>query len=77
MRVPHTENSACSAFEEYKEVPKNTPLYFTEDYVMWVVSKISCAADTLGAEDIELKYWLIRFGFALEELRFVIAKLSD
>ena len=43
-QVPPLENSACTAFEEYEDVPKMAPLDFTEDDVMWVASKISGAA---------------------------------
>ena len=38
------------------------PLDFTEDDLTWVASKISGAAGTLGAEVIELRNWLLRFG---------------
>ena len=29
MRVPHVQNPACAAFEEYEDVPKTVPLDFT------------------------------------------------
>ena len=77
MRVPPAENPTCSAFEEYGEVPETVPLDFTEDYVMWVASKLSGAAGALGAEATELRKWLLRFGCAFEELRVVVARLAD
>ena len=45
--------------------------------VTWVASKLSGAAGALGAEAIELHNWLLRFGYASEELRAVIARLDD
>ena len=67
----------CAAFEEYEEVPETVPLHFTEDDVMWVASKISGAAGVLGAEAMELRNWLLCFGCASEELRFVVTSLTD
>ena len=64
MRVPTVENSMCSVFKEYEEVPETVILDFAEDYVMWVISKLSDAADALGAEAIEKKIWLLHFGCA-------------
>ena len=61
MHVPPVENPMCAAFEEYEEVLETIPLDFTEDDVTWVVSKLSGAADALGAEAIELRNWLLRF----------------
>ena len=52
----------CAAFEEYKDVPKTAPLDFTEDDITWVASNLSSAAVAMGAEVIELRNWLIRFG---------------
>ena len=31
MCVPPLENSTCTAFKEYEEVPETVPLDFTED----------------------------------------------
>ena len=42
-----------------------------------VASKLSGAAGALGAEAIELRNWLLRFGCTPEELRDVVARLSD
>ena len=53
------------------------PLDSTEDDVMWVTSKISGAAGTLGAEAMDLRNCLLHFGCALEELRVVVASLAD
>ena len=64
MRVPPVENPTCAAFEEYEEVLETVPQDFTEDDVMWVASKISGAAGTLGEEVIELCNWLLCFGCA-------------
>ena len=77
MRVSPMENPTCAAFEEYEEVPETVPFDFTEDYVMWVSSKLSGAAGVLGAEAIELRNWLLCFRCASEELRVVVARLAD
>ena len=77
MQVPPVENPACTAFEEYDDVPKTVPLDFTEGDMMWVASKISGAAGALGAEAIELRNWLLSFGCASEELRVVVARRAD
>ena len=53
------------------------PLNFTEDDVTWVASKLSGAAGALGAEAMELRNWLFRFGCASEELRVLVARLAD
>ena len=67
MRVPPVENPTCAAFKEYKDIPETVPLDFMEDDVMWVASKLSGAAGALGAEAMELRNWLLRFGCASEE----------
>ena len=77
MRVPPMENPTCAAFEEYEDVPETVPLDFMEDDVTWVASKLSGAAGAMGAEAMELRNWLLRFGCASEELRFVVASLAD
>ena len=77
MFVLPLENPICAAFEEYEEVPETVPFDFTEDYVMWVSSKLSGAAGVLGAEAIELRNWLLHFGCASEEVRFIVARLAD
>ena len=40
MRVPPVENTSCTSFEDYKEVPETIPLDFTEDDVTWVAEAI-------------------------------------
>ena len=77
MRFPPIENPTCAAFEVYEDVPKTVPLDFTEDDVTWVASKLSGAAGALGAEAMELRNLLLRFGCASEELRVVVASLAD
>ena len=62
MRVPPVENPTCAAFEVYEDVSETIPLDFTEDDVTWVASKLSGAAGALGAEAMELRNWLLRFG---------------
>ena len=74
---PPVENPMCAAFEEYGEVPEMVPLDFTKDDVTWVASKISSAANVLGAEAIEMIDWLLRFSCAPEEIRVVISRLAD
>ena len=64
-------------FEEYEDVPETVPLDFTEDGITWVASKLSDGAGVLGAEAMELRNWLLSFGCASEELRVVVASLTD
>ena len=71
------ENPTCSAFDKYKDVPKTVPLNFKEDDVTRVTSNLSGAANSLGAEAIEMRNWLLRFGCASEYLRVVVVRLSD
>ena len=59
------------------EVPETVLLNFTEDDITWVASKLSGAAGALGAESIELRNWLLRFGCASKELRVVVSRLAD
>ena len=77
MRFPPVENPACAAFEEYEEVPETVPLDFTEDDVTWVASILSGAAGALGAEAMELRNWIRRFGCPSEEFRVVVSVLAD
>ena len=77
MRVPPMENSTCADFEEYEDIPETVPLDFKDDDVTWVASKLSGAAGALGAEENELRNWLLRFGCASEKLRVVVASLAD
>ena len=44
---------------------------------MWVEFKLSGAAVAMGAEAIELRNWLLRFGCVSEDFRVVVADLSD
>ena len=53
------------------------PLYFTEDDVIWVESKLSVAAGVLVSETIELRKCLLRFGCLTEDLIVVVARLAD
>ena len=77
MRVPPMENPTCVAFEDYEEVPQKVTLDFSEDDVMWVASKLSGAAGTLGAEAIEIRNCVLCFGCASDELRAVVARLAN
>ena len=77
MRVPPVENPACAAFEEYEDVPKTVPLDFTEDDVTWVASILSGSAGALGAKAMELRNWLLRFGFPSEEFIVGVSVLAD
>ena len=77
MHVSPVENPMCAAFEEYEEIPETIPLYFSEDDVTWVASKISGAACALGVEAIELQNWLLRFSSASEKLRVLVASVAD
>ena len=67
----------CASLEEYEELPETVLLDFTEDDVMWIVSKLSGAAGVLGVEAIELRNWLLCFGCASEVLIVVVASLYD
>ena len=57
-------------------MPEMMPLDLSEDNITWVASKLSGAAGALGAEVIELRNWLLRFGCASEEFRFVVADMA-
>ena len=67
------ENPKCADSEEYEDVLQTVTLDITEDTVTWVASKLSGAAGTMGADAIELRNWIIRFGCASEELRVVVS----
>ena len=58
-------------------MPETVPPNFTEDDVMWVVSKLFGTIGALGAEAIELRNWLLCFGCAPEDLRVFVARLAD
>ena len=77
MRILPVENPTCGSFKEYEELPEMLPLDFTKDDVTWVVSNISGAAGALGAKVIELRNWLLRFGYLSEEIRDVVSALAD
>ena len=74
---PPVENPTCAAFEEYGEVPETVHLDFKEDDLTWIASKLSITTGVLGAEAIELRNWLLRFGCTSEDLRVIFARLSD
>ena len=76
MCVSPVENPTCAAFKEYGEVPETVPLDFTENDVTWVASKLSGAAGALGEEVIELRNWLLCFGFLSEEFRVIVSRLA-
>ena len=77
MRVPPVKNLVCTSFEEYEEFLETVPLNITEDYVTRVAENLSRAAGALGAEAIELRNWLLCFGYLSEKLRVVVARLED
>ena len=52
----------CADFEEYKEVLEMVPLDLLEDDVRWVAYKLSGAVGVLGAEEIELRNWILCSG---------------
>ena len=71
------QNITFADFKEYEEVPEAVTLDFTEDEVLWVMSKFSVTAGALEEKEIELRNWIILFGCTSEELRVIVAKLSD
>ena len=75
-RIPQVGDPQCSAFERYEEVPETVPLEFLEDDVTWAALNLSSAARAPGAEALELKNWLLRFGCASEELRVEVVGLE-
>ena len=77
MHVSPVENPVCAAFKEYGDLTKTVLLDFTEDDIMWVASKLSCALGALGVEAMELRNWLLRRGCASEEFRVVVTSLAD
>ena len=58
-------------------MPETVPLDFTEDDVTWVASNLSDAVGVLGAKVIELSNWLLCFGCESEEIRAIVARMSD
>ena len=50
---------------------------FMEDDVTWVASNLSGTAGALGAETVELRNWILRFGCVSEDPRVVVARLAD
>ena len=67
----------CAAFDKYGDVPKTVPLDLMEDDVTWVVLKLSGVAYALGEDAMELRKWLLLFGCASKEFRFVVTRLVD
>ena len=58
------ENPTRAYFKEYEDINETVPIYFTEDDMTWIASKLSGAEVMLGAEEIELCNWIILFGCA-------------
>ena len=48
-----------------------------EDDVTWVASNLSGTAGAMGAETVELRNWILRFGCVSEDPRVVVARLAD
>ena len=76
MRFPPVENTACTSFEEYEDVPETVPLDFTEDDITWVASKLYRTASALGAEAMELRNCLLCLGCVSKDFRVVVASLT-
>ena len=74
---PPVENLMCTAFKDYKEVPETIPLDLLEDDSMWMEFKISGSTGALGAEAIDMRNWLLRFGCVSEEFKVVVTNLAD
>ena len=53
------------------------PLDFLEDDFIWIASKLSGTTGAQGAEAVDMRNWLLRFRYALEEFRVVVADLAD
>ena len=77
MIVPPVETLTCTAFEEYEEVQETGTLELSEDDVTWVASKLSGAVGALEDEAIELRNWILNFGWVLEEFRVAVFDLAD
>ena len=77
MQVYFMDNPTCASFEEYEEVSKIVTLGFKEDEITWVVSKLSGSSGLLLEEAIELRNWLVCFGFTSEELRVIVPNLDE
>ena len=77
MRVPYAENPTWAAFKEYEDITKTVSLDLTENDVTSIASKLVGVAGVLGAEAIELRNCILRFGCAYEELRVFVASLVD
>jgi hypothetical protein len=76
-RVPDLANPQCSSFEAYPETPEVLPLDFSPEDVERVASKLAGAAGPLGADAVETRNWLLRFGEESIELREEIASWAD
>ena len=74
--LPHG-NITCTDFYEYRYMPEMVLLYFTEDDVTWVLSKLAGFTGMLGVEAIDLRNLTIHFVRSLEGLRVVVDELDD
>ena len=43
----------------------------------WFASNLSISAGVLGAEVIDLKNLIIRFGYTSDELRLIVSNMAD
>ena len=58
-------------------MPDTVPLYFSEENITWVASKLSGTAGALGAEETELRNWILCFRCVSDEFIVVVANMED
>ena len=77
MREPNMGNPQLGIFEEYPETPEPIPLCVTVDTIETVAAKLSGGGGPSGTDAVDLCNWLLRFGAESEQLRQVIANLTN
>ena len=56
-------------------MPKTVSLYFSEENITWVASKLSGASGALGEEETELRNCLLFFGCVSKEFRIIVSNM--
>ena len=74
---PDMADDDRGSFEPYEATPQPLPLCITEEVVEKVASRLSGSAGPGGADSVDLRNWLLRFGAESERLRSVLASLAE
>ena len=77
LRVPDLADPSVKCFEHYEHLPEVVPSDFTESDVAWVAAKLQGSAGAGGAESVEMRNWLLRFGLGSEELSEELAQWAE